>query len=200
METKPFSDQLESWLTSKKPRTILSLNEVFAERSFAITFLIFMALPALPIPTGGITHVFEIIVMLLCLELIAGRRTIWLPKRWQNKEVPGAIKRKLLPILMRRVRWFEKYSRSRLGWLINHPMSLRFLGLIILVLTVFAFIAPPFSGLDTLPAMGVFVISLGLVLNDVIILILGLIVGCTGAALTITLGAAITKAIQGLFH
>jgi hypothetical protein len=34
---------------------------------------------ALPLPTGGATHVFEIIAMLLALELIAGRDQIWLP-------------------------------------------------------------------------------------------------------------------------
>ena len=200
MANKPFSDQLEAWLNSSKPKTVISLNEVFAEKSFAITFLILMALPALPIPTGGITHVFEIIVMLLSLELIVGRRTIWLPKRWSKLEVPGPIRKKLLPLLMRRVRWFERFSRSRFGGFINHPLFLRLIGVIVLGMTAGAFIAPPFSGLDTLPAMGVFVMSLGLILDDALILLMGFVVGSIGITLTITLGTVITKTVQAFFR
>jgi len=56
-----------------------SLIELFQERSFAILFVLLLGVPALPLPTGGATHVFEIIAMLLALELIAGRGEIWLP-------------------------------------------------------------------------------------------------------------------------
>ena len=80
---KSFSDDLETWLKSPGSKTLSGMNAVFAEKSFAITFLLLMSIPALPIPTGGITHIFEIITMLLALELVVGLRTIWLPKRWK---------------------------------------------------------------------------------------------------------------------
>ena len=35
------------------------------------------------------THVFEVITMLLALELIVGRRRIWLPQRWRRVELSG---------------------------------------------------------------------------------------------------------------
>jgi hypothetical protein len=33
--------------------------------------------------------VFEIIAVLLALELIAGRENIWLPERWRRLELAG---------------------------------------------------------------------------------------------------------------
>jgi hypothetical protein len=43
--------------------------------------VLLLGVPALPLPTGGATHVFEIIAVLLALELIVGREEIWLPRR-----------------------------------------------------------------------------------------------------------------------
>ena len=37
--------------------------------------------PATPLPTGGVTHVFELITVLLG-AMVLGRRTIWLPERF----------------------------------------------------------------------------------------------------------------------
>src|SRR5947209_3390885 len=78
------SDQLERWLKSEGDKTVGSLIELFEEKSFAILFVILLGVPALPLPTGGATHVFEIIAALLALQLIAGRDVIWLPRRWRN--------------------------------------------------------------------------------------------------------------------
>jgi hypothetical protein len=70
------SDQLERWLTGDGEKTLSSLIDVFEEKSFAIVFVVLLGVPALPLPTGGATHVFEIIAVLLAAQLIAGRDTI----------------------------------------------------------------------------------------------------------------------------
>lgn len=198
MAKQRFSDQLETWLKGSQPKTIMGLSQVFAEKSFAIVFLLLMSIPALPIPTGGITHVFEIICMLLCLELIIGRRVIWLPKRWRNLSVPRPVLKKMLPFLMRRVRWFERYSRPRMEKIMAHHYATQGIAVLIFIFTLGAFLAPPFSGLDTLSALGVVVISLSLILEDVILLILGVIIGITGISLALLLGAVITQFIKHL--
>jgi hypothetical protein len=84
------SDQLERWFGEEGPRTLGSLIDMFGEKSFAVVFIVLMAVPALPLPTGGVTHVLEVITMLLALELIAGRRTIWLPQRWMGLDLGGS--------------------------------------------------------------------------------------------------------------
>src|SRR6266404_6029459 len=50
------SNQLEAWLSDDRPKTLGSLIDVFGEGSFAIVFVLLMAVPALPLPTGGVTH------------------------------------------------------------------------------------------------------------------------------------------------
>ncbi|HSX27262.1 MAG TPA: hypothetical protein VLG25_00600, partial [Patescibacteria group bacterium] len=64
MTKKVFSSDLEDWLNSDTKKTFDSFNEVFAEGSFAVFIILLLAIPALPLPTGGISHVFEIIAML----------------------------------------------------------------------------------------------------------------------------------------
>lgn len=56
--------------------------------------------------------------------------------------------------------------------------------------TIFAFVAPPFSGLDTLPALGVVIISIAIILDDALMLLGGFLVGVAGSVLVIGLGAA----------
>ena len=82
-----LGDRLERWLAGDESKTIGDLIDVFEEKSFAVLFVLLLSIPALPLPTGGVTHVFEVIAMLLALELIVGRRKVWLPQRWRQQEI-----------------------------------------------------------------------------------------------------------------
>src|SRR2546423_7770313 len=103
-QPEKVSDQLERWLESEGEKTLGNLIELFEEKSFAILFVLLMGVPALPLPTGGATHVFEIITALLALELIAGRDQIWLPKRWCGIQLAGPTRERFLRALMRNIR------------------------------------------------------------------------------------------------
>jgi len=199
MSQKLFSTELEQWLKSKHPKTIYGLGEVFAERSFAALFILLMIPAALPLPTGGVTHVFEIIVVLLALELIAGRKSVWVPKRWRHINIGKPLEKKALPLVIKIIRWFERFSRPRFRNTITSQAGHTLIGLLIIFLTIVAFIAPPFSGLDTLPSAGVVILSLGILLGDIIIVFIGLIVGLVGVALTALLGSLLVKTVQHLF-
>ena len=193
-----FSKDLHNWLETGKDKTLSGLNQLFGEKTFAIAFILLMALPALPLPTGGITHITEIITMLLCLELIIGRSSVWLPKRWQNRDVSKLLKGKAARSLIAFIVWFERLSRQRWSSLLAIRPVLSLIGVIILVFTVAAFVAPPFSGLDTLPALGVVVMSLALVLGDSLILLAGIIVGAAGIGLELAAGTALYDGFKHL--
>jgi hypothetical protein len=193
------SDQLERWLRGDAPKTLGSLIELFGERSFAIVFVLLMALPALPLPTGGATHVLEVITMLLALELIVGRRAIWLPKRWCRLELAGASRQKFITMLLKRIRWFERFSRPRGRWLLRRRLAGVAFGLVVFALALTAFLAPPFSGLDTLPSIGVVVLGLGFLLEDVVLAGAGLAIGALGVVAVIGLGNLVVKGVKQLF-
>jgi hypothetical protein len=198
-EPEPVSAELERWLNSEGDKTLGSLITLFEEKSFALLFLLLLGVPALPIPTGGVTHVFEIIAVLLALQLIAGREEIWLPQRWHKLQLAGGRQQRFIRALMKMVRWLERFSRPRLRFLFNHRLTNIVFGVLVIAGSAGAFVAPPFSGLDTLPALGVVLLSLGVLLEDFVVVVVGLALGVGGIVLELVLGRAAINGIGKLF-
>ena len=65
--------------------------------------------------------------------------------------------------------------------------------------SVAAFLAPPFTGLDTLPSLGVVLLSLGVLLEDILVVIVAVLVALSGVVLEIVLGSAAVGGIKSLF-
>ncbi len=194
-----FSNKVTGWLNTKGPKTFGDLEKVFQEKSFAVAFLLLMITAALPIPTGGITHVFEIITMLFALELVAGRKRIWSPRFWRKRNLGNVLETKALPKFVKFVRWFERRSQKRMGSLLINGWFLRFVGVVVFVLALAAAVALPFSMLDTLPALGIVLISLSLILEDILIFLFGMALGTAGIIIEISLGSAAWHLIFKLF-
>ena len=159
-----------------------------------------MFVPALPLPTGGISHVFEVIAIVIALQMVLGRRTIWLPRKWKQRELGKTITGKAVPFVIRRVRWFEKFSRPRFAGLFNQRWFLRVdRARASSPSRSRALLAPPFSGLDTLPALGVVTICLAIILEDTVVLGVGVVIGTGGIVLIVTIGAAIAHFLSDRF-
>jgi hypothetical protein len=193
------SGELQAWLTGDGEKTLGSLIDVFGEKSFAIVFLLLLGVPALPLPTGGATHVFEIMAALVALELVTGRDRIWLPQRWLSLELAGGKRQRFISALMKLIRRLERFSRPRLTFLFGHRLSHVVFGVLVVGGSAGAFFAPPFTGLDTLPALGVVLLSLGVLLEDILVVIAALVVGVAGVALEVVLGSAAIHGIASLF-
>jgi hypothetical protein len=198
-EPEKVSEQLERWLTSDGDKTLGTLIELFEEKAFAIVFVLLMGVPALPLPTGGATHVFEIVTVLLALQLIWGRDQIWLPKRWRGLQLAGPGRQKFLRGLMKMIRRLERFSRPRFRFLFNHRLSNIVFGVLVILGSVGAFFAPPFTGLDTLPALGVVLLSLAVLLEDFVVAAVGIAIGFGGVVLEVVLGKAAISGIGNLF-
>jgi hypothetical protein len=193
-----FSVELERWLRREGPKTFGDMNNVFGEKGFAVTVLLVMSIPAIPLPTGGVTHLLEVIAVLVGAQMVLGRTTLWLPRRLRNRELGPLITRKALPFIIRRVQWFEKRSRRRGATFFQRRWFVRILGLVVIALALAAGLAPPFSGLDTLPALGAVVVALAIILEDVVVLVIGLVIGTGGILLIVTIGAALARLIRHL--
>jgi hypothetical protein len=196
---KPFSDELEGWLTSDRPKTLGTMNDVFADKSFAVTIMLLMAVPALPLPTGGVTHVFEAITVILAAQMVLGRRTIWLPARLARRDLGATTTAKAIPFIVRRIRQVERFSHPRGAQLFAWRFSRQLLGLLLMALAIGAAVAPPFSGLDTLPSLGAVAIALSIIVEDVVVLVAGIVIGTGGVILMVTVGAALYRIVKSLF-
>jgi hypothetical protein len=188
-----LSDELRAWAQRDEPATLGSLIELFGNRAFAIVFVLLLGVPALPLPTGGATHLFEIVAIVLALQMIAGREEIWLPSRW--RQITLATEGRFIAGMLKGVRTLERVSRPR-GAFVFHPRAANSaIGLLIAIGAIVAFLAPPFTGLDTLPALGAVLIALGVLMKDLLIVIIGAALEAAGTALVVIAGAA---AIHGL--
>jgi hypothetical protein len=193
------SVQLERWLQGEGKKTLGGLVDFFGKKSFALLFVLLLGVPALPLPTGGATHVFEIIAILVALQLIIGREDIWLPSRWQRIELAGGRRERFIASLMRMIRRLERFSRPRLRFLFGHRLSNTVFGVLVVCGSLGAFLAPPFSGLDTLPALSVVILSLAVLLEDGLLIVPALVLGVVGVVLEIALGSAAVHGVSSLF-
>lgn len=188
-----LSDELSAWLERDPRPTLGGLVDVFGQRAFAIVFVMLLGVPALPLPTGGATHLFEVVAVVLAAQLVLGRDEIWLPERWRR--VTLATEGRFVGGLLGAIRRLERVSRPRATFVFGHRATNAVFGLLVAAGSAVAFLAPPFTGLDTLPALGVVLIALGVLLRDLLVVLAGIAVGTLGAALILVAG---TAAIHGL--
>jgi hypothetical protein len=186
-----LSDRLEEWLADDNPKTIGGLLDHFGPQAFAIGFVLLLAPSALPIPTGGVTHVFDVMAVLLAVQLVLGRAEPWLPERLKHRELKSLQSERVRAKLVKPIDKVEKLARPRFERTLHSRPGRVGFGVLVVVFTVAAFVAPPFSGLDTLPGMGVVVLSLGMLFGDAVIVLIGVALGAGGIGLMVALAGAI---------
>lgn len=200
MKFKLFSQKLEYWLNHDDTKTLGELVDVFGEKSFGVFFLITMALPSLPIPTGGLTDfVLLPAAIIAALQMVSGRRTLWMPEKLRKQSIKGPIATKALPFLLRRIKSIEKISRPRMRGFLNNFAVRSIIGIVVAILALAAMVAPPFTGLDTLPSLGGVFIALAIIFEDLAMALIGLLIGILGVALLFAASGAIIVFFQTIF-
>lgn len=186
-EKHRVSADLEAWLTSDEPTTLGALAETFGQKFFPVACLVLMAPSALPIPSGGATHLFDIMALVFAAQIALGRKRLWLPEKWRRKEIGGRTA-KALRTIVRFIRKCESISRPRGSALITSRVGQGVLGLLMVICILGALLSPPFSGLDTLPALAAVLLGLGLLLEDAVFVLLSVVALFGGFALALTVG------------
>ena len=200
MTRQHFSDKFELWLNANQKKNIGDLLKFFGSKSFAILFLVFMFVPSLPIPTGGITHfVLLPAVWIVSLQMIFGRKTFWLPKSILARPLGTGFLEKALPFMIRRIKTLEKISRPRNKAIFHNRLFKSFAGICVLILAIACFVSPPFTGLDTVPAMGAVIIALSIIVEDSVLFGLGFIVGSIGIGIIAAAAHIVVTFFKALF-
>ncbi len=152
------------------------------ERIFGFLLVILSLPSALPIPAPGYSVPFGILIFVLAIQLIAGSKTPWLPQRMVNHpiklETVQGILNKGIPWLQR----IEAIARPRLVYICTTLPGRVIIGSAIALMAISMMI--PIPGTNTLPAIGIFVTSFGLLEDDGAISLGGLVLCLMGAILT----------------
>ena len=187
-----LSVELNRYFFEESRNERVTLSEVLSlagERIFGFLFVI-LALPsALPVPAPGYSIPFGIAMFFLAIQLIIGRDRPWLPEKIVNgsmslKSVQGFVKKGNFWL-----RKIEALTKPRLSYFCTSIPGRVIIGVAIALMSISMMI--PIPGTNTLPAIGIFVTGFGLVEDDGVISLLGLIICTFGAAVSISILVAV---------
>lgn len=184
-----LSAELKAQFLAEDSPEEFSLEDVLAlagERTFGFLFVL-LALPsALPIPAPGYSVPFGILLAWLAVQMALGSDQPWLPKQWRSQSIG---RERLAGLINAALPWLQKLeilSRPRLVPICRSPLGRLILGGAVTLMGL-SMIAP-IPGTNTLPAMGIFVVGLGLVDDDGAIALLG---ATGGIVVTVSIWTAI---------
>ncbi|MFB2836187.1 exopolysaccharide biosynthesis protein [Floridanema evergladense] len=162
--------------------TLSDILSIAGERIFGFLLVILSLPSALPVPAPGYSTPFGVLLFLLAIQLVVGRKRPWLPNKMLNypiklETVQGFLKAGL-PWLKR----IEAITRPRLTYICTTLPGRVFIGCAIALMATSMMI--PIPGTNTLPAMGIFVTGFGLIEDDGAISLGGLVLCLMGLILT----------------
>ncbi|NER46522.1 MAG: exopolysaccharide biosynthesis protein [Symploca sp. SIO1B1] len=161
---------------------LIDILSLAGERIFGFLFVIIALPSALPVPAPGYSVPFGFVLLLLAIQLITGARRPWLPQRMMNhaiklETVQGFVKAGI-PWLKR----LEAIARPRFTYICTSLPGRVVIGVAIALMSISMMIFLPLT--NTLPAIGIFITSFGLIEDDGAISLAGLVVCLMGALLT----------------
>ncbi|MBV8141556.1 MAG: exopolysaccharide biosynthesis protein [Verrucomicrobia bacterium] len=150
------------------------------------TSLMFFAIPeVVPIPIPGYSTVVVIPTAVISAQMAVGHKQIKLPRFILKKTVPRKALATAIHAILPLLEKAEKFAKPRWKWA-STPLARRLLGLYIFILALS--IAFPMPGFNMPQAISAFIIALGIVENDGLLITAGVLGGLASLAL---LGGAV---------
>lgn len=166
--------KIDRELTSDKI-SISDILEAVHERGFGMLILILSIPMALPIPVPpGINILLASPLILLTAQQAIGRHTIWLPKWMLGKTIKRT---KLSSMIKTIIPWsqrFEKLAKPRIEF-ITLGMFSRLIGVLGLIMALAICIPLPLT--NTVPSLGIALMSVGVIMRDGLAVLSGAIIG-----------------------
>jgi hypothetical protein len=178
----PLGETLARLLQSENTRG-LSLREITAavgEKGFGLLLMV-LALPsALPIPAPGYSTPFGVVITLVALQMILGRQTVWLPQRLGNMRIKPSLAETMLRSACRFLHKIERFILPRQLWLRGRAGQTA-LGTVVLCMACLMIFPIPLT--NTVPAMVIFLIGIGLAEEDGLLALGAFALGCCAVLL-----------------
>lgn len=154
------------------------------EKSYGILFAI-LALPsAMPLPAPGYSTPFGIMLLVLSLQYSFGRQYPWFPARVRRMKLKsrGKSSGRFQRAATKFLRFVEKFLKPRWSGMYKGGRPRLIFGIGLCLCSISLILPVPLT--NTVPAMGVLLIGLGLLEEDALFGLVGLVVGVAGLLLT----------------
>lgn len=162
--------------------TVRGLMELIGEQGLLIV-CVFLSIPFLfPVSIPGTSTIFGMLIGLIGFGVMANRLP-WLPARLLDHPLQA---RHVLPVLTKGGEWARRFERLiRPRWLVlTHGPTVNRLNGLMLIVAAASLLLPlpmiPFS--NTIPALGIALLALGMVERDGAVVVLGHLASLAGAA------------------
>jgi hypothetical protein len=131
-------------------------------------------------PAVGLNTPLGVVVMLLGLQMFIGRSTVWLPHWFTRIELRADWVQRSAHLGERFLPRLEYFVKPRINWL-KYRSGVSLLGLIVVLLGFLMLL--PIPGTNTLPAIVLLVLSMGLIESDGLLTLLAALVALALAVL-----------------
>lgn len=191
---KPTSEILHEVATQHKAEkiTVADMTAALKDRAYGVLMLV-LALPCCIPAVPLLPSLFGVPMMLLGLQMVAGRKELWLPKKVAQKEFKTKTYAKLTEKAMPWMQRLEALSKPRLSFL-THGWAERIIGGWMAILAIS--VCVPLPGTNTLPSIAIAIIAVGMIEKDGLLVLAGALAGLAAVIVIYSLfGAAIAAAI-----
>lgn len=165
---------------------------------FGLAMMVFAFAVIIPLPPP-LPSIIAIPLVIFSFQMVLGYSAPKLPKTFSNLTVKRSIVAMLVQKSAPYIRKIESVLRPRLSFMTS-KIAERIVGLFTLIFSIFVVIPLPLS--NFIPGLGILIIAFGLLGKDGLIVILGIIIGVVGAAVsvaTILLGVEMIYYIKSFF-
>ncbi|NQZ14638.1 MAG: exopolysaccharide biosynthesis protein [Alphaproteobacteria bacterium] len=176
MSIRSLSHLLDDIREQVKDETVslAQLLEMFHERGFGF-FLFLFALPAaLPMPAIGINAIIALPLLLLTAQQALGRHTIWIPQKMSAKTISQKRIYGFVDGARPWIKRLEFFIRPRLGFITQGVFS-NIIGAMGFIMALAVSIPLPLT--NTVPAFGIALMSVGVLMRDGLAVIAGALIG-----------------------
>lgn len=163
----------------KEGKTTLSeIVEEFHENGLLMTMIFFSLPVAVPLPyPPGFTTIMGIPIIILAIEMICGVKEVKLPKRIQGYSVNNSMLRRISSKIAPVAEFIEKHIKPRFDFA-KSTYCEQFVGVISLISAIAIIL--PFPWTNSIPAIGISIMSLGLLGRDGVTIFIGFLVSIIG--------------------
>jgi hypothetical protein len=160
-------------LSAKTPVSFTELENAFTDRSFAALLTFFAILNLIPLPPG--TGIFTgIPLVLVSVQMVMGRDSVWLPEFLRTKSISPDRFRQISDRVVPWLQWLERYIKPR-NWPFGRKQGDRWLGAFTTILGMSVVLPMPLS--NWLPAFATAIVGIALCERDGRLLFAGLVIG-----------------------
>lgn len=187
---------LESLIENAEGRGDISIREILdmlGNRAFGLAILVFSLPNSLPIPSPpGFSAIFGVPIILLAVQIVIGRPTPWLPRRFGGYRFSRAKFTAFLQKALPYIRKVERLLHPRLSFM-ESWLGERVIGIALALLAVVLAMPIPFG--NFLPGLSMSLIALGMLERDGALALAGILGGVLATvfiftAIDIVAGAA----------